>query len=107
MTKTRVAAWRKPNNNFNNKRFFAARAAMDNRNKGRRTNFKIKFLLPQGRDVDVNYRGRVVRRMRVHRKAIFPTMIRERNILETSVISYGNYKQTFVLLSNCLLNKTI
>ena len=45
--------------------------------------------------------------MRVHRKAIFPTMITERNILETSVISYCNYKQTFVLLSNCLLNKTI
>ena len=50
-----------PNNNFNDRRFVAARAAMDatmgNRNRGRRSNFKIKFLLLQGRDVEV----RVVR----------------------------------------------
>ena len=71
------------NNNFNNRRFAAARAAMDvamgNRNRGRRSNFKIKFLLPQGRDVEVKHRGRVVRRMRVHRKAISPAAaVRER-----------------------------
>ena len=78
MTKTRVAVWRKPNNNFNNRRFFAARAAMDNRNRGRRKNFKIKFLLPQGRDVKVKHCGRVVRQMRVCRKAIFPAMVWER-----------------------------
>ena len=50
---------------------------MDNRNRGRRTNFKIKFLLPQGRDVELKHRGRVLRRMRVRRKAIFPAAVRE------------------------------
>ena len=49
------------NNNFNNRRFFAARVAMDSRNRGRRTNLKTKFLLPQGRDVEVKHCGRVVR----------------------------------------------
>ena len=78
MPRTRVAVWRMPNNNFSNKRFFAARAAMDNGNRGRITNFEIKFLLPQGRDVEVKHHGRVVRQMRVHRKAIFPAMARER-----------------------------
>ena len=67
-----------PNNNFNDRRFVAARATMDaamgNRNRGRRSNFKIKFLLLQGRDVEV----RVVRWMRVCRKAIFPDAVRER-----------------------------
>ena len=48
---------------------------MDNRNRGRRTNLKIKFLLPQGRDVKVKHCGRVVRQMRVRRKAIFPAMV--------------------------------
>ena len=78
MPRTRAAAWRMSNNNFNNRRFAAARAAMDNRNRGRRTNFKIKFLLPQGRDVEVKHHGRVVRQMRVRRKAIFSAAVRER-----------------------------
>ena len=43
MPRTRAAAQRMSNNDFNNKRFAAARAAMDNRNRGRGTNFKIKF----------------------------------------------------------------
>ena len=34
---------------------------MDNRNKGRRANFKMKLLLPQARDVEVKLHGRVVR----------------------------------------------
>ena len=78
MPRTRAAARRMSNNNFNNRRFAAARAAMDNRNRGRRTNFKIKFLLPQGRDVEVKHHGRVVRQMRVRRKAIFSAAVRER-----------------------------
>ena len=78
MPRTRAAARRMSNNNFNNRRFAAARAAMDNRNRGRRTNFKIKFLLPQGRDVEVKHHGRVVRQMRVRRKAIFSPAVRER-----------------------------
>ena len=71
-----------PNNKFNNRRFVAARAAMDaamgNRNRGRRSNFKIKFLLPQGRDLEVKHSGRVVRWTRVCRKAIFPAVVRVR-----------------------------
>ena len=51
---------------------------MDNRNRGRRTHFKIKVLLPQGRDVEVKHCGRVVRGMRVYRKAIFPAAVTER-----------------------------
>ena len=78
MPRTRVTVGRMPNSDFNNSRFFAARATMDNRNIGRRRNFKIKFLLPQVRNVKVKHRGRVVRQMRVHRKAIFPAMVRER-----------------------------
>ena len=70
------------NNDFNNRRFAAARAAMDaatnNKNRGKRSTFKIKFLLPQGRDFEVKQRGRVVRQMWVCRKAIFPAVVRER-----------------------------
>ena len=78
MPRTRAAAWRMPNNSFNNRRSVAARAAMDNRNRGKRSNFKTKFLLPQGRDVEVKHCGRVVRWMRARRKAIFPAVVRER-----------------------------
>ena len=78
MTRIGAAAQRLLKNNFNNRRFAAARAAMDNGNRGRRTHFKIKVLLPQGRDVEVKHCGRVVRRMRVHRKAIFPAAVTER-----------------------------
>ena len=74
---TRAAAQRMLNT-FNNRRFAAAKSAMENRNRGTRSNFKIKFLLTQGRDVEVKHRGRVVRQMRVRRKAIFPAVIRER-----------------------------
>ena len=76
MTRTRAAAQRMPDNNFNNRRFAAARAAMYNRNRGRRTSFKMKFLLPQGRDVEVKHCGRVVKQKRVRRKAIFPAAVR-------------------------------
>ena len=78
MPRTRAATQRMPNNNFNNRRFAAARAVMDNRNRGRRTNFKIKFLLPQGRGVEVRHHGIVVRQMRVRRRAVFPAAVRER-----------------------------
>ena len=78
MTRIGAAAQRLLKNNFNNRRFAAARAAMDNRNRGSRTHFKIKVLLPQGRDVEVKHCGRVVRRMRVRRKGIVPATVRER-----------------------------
>ena len=78
MTRIGAAAQRLLKNNFNNRRFAAARTAMDDRNRGRRTHFKIKVLLPHGRGVEVKHCGRVVRRMRVHRKAIFPAAVTER-----------------------------
>ena len=65
MPRTRAVPQRMSNNNFNNRRFAAARVAMDAamgyRNGGRRSNFKIKFILPQGRDVEVKHHGRVAR----------------------------------------------
>ena len=65
MPRTKAVPQRMSNNNFNNRRFVAARAVMDaamgNRNRGGRSNFKINFLLLQGRDVEVKHRGRVVR----------------------------------------------
>ena len=82
MPRTRRVPQRIPNNNFNYRRYAAARAAMDaamdNRNRGTRSNFKIKFLLPQGRGVEVKHHGRVVTTMRVLRKAIFSAVVRER-----------------------------
>ena len=37
---------------------------------------KIKFLLPQGKNVEVKKHGNVVRQMRVHRCAVYPASIR-------------------------------
>ena len=80
MARTTAAPRRRPNNNFNNRRFAAAKEITNARerirNHGRR--FKVKFLLPQGKNVEVKHRGNVVRRMRVRRKAIFPASVRER-----------------------------
>ena len=85
MPRTRAVPQRMSNNNFNNRRFAAARVAMDaamgNRNGGRRSNFKIKFILPQGRDVEVKHHGRVARWVSVRRKAIFPAAVTERRYL--------------------------
>ena len=80
MARTRVAPQRRPNNNFNNRRFAAAKeiASARERRRNHERRFKIKFLLPQGKNVEVKHRGNVVRRMRVRRKAIFPASVRER-----------------------------
>ena len=80
MARTRAAAQRRPNNNFNNRRVAAAKEIANawelRRNHEHR--FKIKFLLPQGTNVEVKQRGNVIRQMRVRRKAIFPANVRER-----------------------------
>ena len=80
MARTRVAARRQPNNNFNNRRIAAAKEVANarERRRNRERRFKIKFLLPQGKNVEVQHRGNVVRRMRVCRKVIFPASVRER-----------------------------
>ena len=41
-------------------------------------NFKIKFVLMQGKNVDLKVCGDVVRRMRVKRCEIFPVVLRNR-----------------------------
>ena len=80
MARTRAAPWRRSNNNFNHRRFAAAKE-IPNAQECRRNHesrFKIKFLLPQGKNVEVKYRGNVVRRMRFRRKGIFPASVREK-----------------------------
>ena len=77
MANTRaVPQWRPANTNFNLRRVAAAKE-IANRRRNRADNIKIKFLLPRGKDVDVNQRGVVVRRMRVRRKSIFPGGVRQ------------------------------
>ena len=66
MARTRaVPRWR-PNVNFDNRRFAAAKEMV---RRVRASDVKIKFLLPQSKDIEVKVRGNVVRRMRVRRVA--------------------------------------
>ena len=66
----------KPINNFENRRFAAAK---DVANACRRNNrFKIKFLLLQGKNIDVKVPRNVVRWMRVRRHARLPVRCRDR-----------------------------
>ena len=53
MARTRVAAWRQPNNNFNNRRVAAAKEIANSQERRRNCErrFKIRFLLPQGKNV--------------------------------------------------------
>ena len=72
MARTRAVPWRPPNNNFSNRRFAAAKEIVNARERRRNheRRFKIKFVLPQGKNVEVKHRGNVVRRTRVRRRAI-------------------------------------
>ena len=76
MARTRAVPRRRPNINFDLRRVAAAKEVA-NRRGARADNIKIKFLLPQGKDVEVKQRGVVVRRMRVRRKSIFPGSVRQ------------------------------
>ena len=60
MARTRGSLARRPNN-FDNKRFAAAKEIANARR--RNTRFKIKLLLPQGKNVDLKVCGNVIRRM--------------------------------------------
>ena len=66
----------KRRNNFNNRRFAAAKEIANTRRRNNR--FKIKFFLPQSKNVDAKIHGNVVRKMRVRRRSIFPAMQRNR-----------------------------
>ena len=63
-------------NNFDNRRFAAAKEIANGCRRNNR--FKIKFVLLQGKNVDVKVHENVVRRMRVRRRAIFPSVLRNR-----------------------------
>ena len=75
MARTRAVPRRRPNVNVNprmpNVDFQAQRVAAtkENRRRIRASDVKIKFLLPRVKDVEVKFRGNVVRRMKVRRVA--------------------------------------
>ena len=66
MARTRAVPRRRPNVNFDGRRFAAAKEMA---RRVRASDVKIKFLLPQSKDIEVKVRGNVVRRMRVRRVA--------------------------------------
>ena len=66
MARTRAVPRRRPNINFDNQRVAAAKEMA---RRVRASDVKIKFLLPQVRNIEVKVRGNVVRRMRVRRVA--------------------------------------
>ena len=76
MARTRLVPRRRPNPNPNpqgmpNVNFQAQRVAATKeiRRRIRASDVKIKFLLPRVKDVEVKYRGNVVRKMKVRRVA--------------------------------------
>ena len=76
MARTRLVPRRRPNPNPNpqgmpNVDFQAQRVAATKeiRRRIRASDVKIKFLLPRVKDVEVKYRGNVVRKMKVRRVA--------------------------------------
>ena len=66
MARTRAVPRRRPNVNFDNRRFAAAKEMA---RRARASDVKIKFLLPQVKNVEVKVRGNIVRKMRVRRLA--------------------------------------
>ena len=66
MARTRAVPRRRPNFNFDNRRVAAAK---EMRRRIRASDVKIKFLLPQSKNIEVKVRGNIVRRMRVRRVA--------------------------------------
>ena len=76
MVRTRAVPRRRPNVNVNPRKmpnvdFQAQRVAAtkEMRRRIRASDVKIKFLLPQVKDVEVKFRGNVVRKMKVRRVA--------------------------------------
>ena len=76
MARARAVPRRRPNINLNprqrpNVDFQAQRVAAtkEMRRRVRASDVKIKFLLPRVKDVEVKYRGNVVRKMKVRRVA--------------------------------------
>ena len=76
MGRTRFVGLPRCVNNFENRRFAAEKEIAKGRRRDNR--FKIKFLLPQGKNIDIKVRGNVVRKMRVIRRSVFPALRRNR-----------------------------
>ena len=66
MARTRAVPRRRPNVDFQARRVAAAK---EMRRRVRASDVKIKFLLPQVKDIEVKVRGNVVRKMKVRRVA--------------------------------------
>ena len=78
MVRTRAVPRQRPTKiNFDIRRV-AATKEITNTRRTRINDIKIKFLLPQGKNVEVKKSGNVVRRMRVRRRPINPA--RARNV---------------------------
>ena len=76
MARKRAVPQHRPANiNFDLRRVAAAKEAVNARI-NRINNIKIKFLLPQGKNVEIKHHGNFVRRMRVRRRAIYPAKAR-------------------------------
>ena len=75
MARTRAVPRRRPNVNFDNRRFAAAKEMA---RRVRASDVKIKFLLPQVKNAEFKVRGNVARRMRVRRLAKHDT--KKRNV---------------------------
>ena len=72
MARTRLVPRRRPNPQQRPDVDFQAQrvaATKQNRRRIRASDVKIKFLLPRVKDVEVKYRGNVVRKMKVRRVA--------------------------------------
>ena len=76
MARTRLGGPPRCINNFKNRRFAASKEIANALRIDSR--FKIKFLLPEGKNIDVKVCGNVVRKMRVRRPPIFPALRRNR-----------------------------
>ena len=76
MARTRATPRQRPANiNFESRRVAAAKE-IANARRNRINHIKIKFLLLQGKNVEVKKRGNVIRQMRVRRHAVYPARVR-------------------------------
>ena len=76
MARTSATPRRRPANIKFESRTVAAAKEIANARRNRIKDIKIKFLLPQGKNVEVKECGNVVRRMRVRRRGVYPARVR-------------------------------
>ena len=76
MARRRATAQQRPANINFESRSVAAVKGIANAQRNRINDIEIKFLIPQGKNVEVKKRGNVIRRMRVCRRAVYPARVR-------------------------------